>query len=374
MSGQRENRIDLLRGLSLLFIFVGHAEFTFSQTFQHARGFSDASEIFVLLSGMSAALAYFRPSTGLQLERPWKRALRLYFVHLLLFAIMAFEGAIALHVFHDAAWAIDMVDFWREPWQHSFEALSLRYMPGNLDILPMYVVLLLLAPFVFVLHERSLPLLLCLSVLVWIAAGLGHINFVNVALEGHAWYFDPLSWQLIFIIGICLGIRMKRGLPVLPYNRVVFVAAALFALAAIPANLVIYLGVAESPFGSLHHELVSKTNGGPLRIINVLAILYLAWNIRAVKRAADHPSLQLLCAAGRHSLPVFSVGILLSFCAMVIMNVHPQAPLSVQLCMLGIGCAIQLALAAFLEKRKTARKAGGQSQTSAAPTDFSAAR
>jgi hypothetical protein len=48
MNGERENRIDLLRGLSLLLIFIGHAEFTFSPTFQQSRGFCDASEIFVL--------------------------------------------------------------------------------------------------------------------------------------------------------------------------------------------------------------------------------------------------------------------------------------------------------------------------------------
>lgn len=364
MNGQRENRIDLLRGLSLLLIFIGHAEFTFSLTFQHSRGFSDASEIFVLLAGMSSALAYYRPDAGLRLERPWKRAFRLYIVHLLLFAIMATVAAVALGVFDQAGWAVDMTDFWRDPFQHGLQALSLSYMPGNLDILPMYVVLLLFAPLAFLLHDWSKGALLGLSCLVWFVAGLGHINLPNAALEGHVWYFDPLSWQLIFVIGICLGVRMKRGQSILPYNGSVFAAAAVFAIAAIPINLAVHLGVLEPPFGDLHHQLVSKTNGGPLRIVNVLAILYLAWNIPIVKTVADHPAMRLLCIAGRHSLPIFSAGVLLSFCAVVLMKINPEMPLVVQLLVLVTGCFIQLAIGRILETRKTARTAIASHQSS----------
>lgn len=355
MGSQRENRIDLLRGLSLLLIFIGHAEFSFSTTFQHSRGFSDASEIFVLLAGISAALAYYRPDTGLQLERPWKRALRLYLVHLLLFAIMAVIAAFVLTVFDDAARAVDMTDFWRAPLFHSLEALPLSYMPGNLDILPMYVVLFLAVPFIFVLHDWSKAGLLAGSFTLWIVAGLGHINFPNTALKDDVWYFDPLSWQFIFTVGVCLGVRLKSGLPMLPYYRAVFAAAAAFALVAIPLNLAIHLGVVQSPFGALHHELASKTNSGPLRIINVLAILYVVWSMPSMKALSNHPSMRLLCIAGRHSLPIFATGVLLSFCAVVVMKLNPDTPLSQQLAMLVVGCGIQLAIGWVFEKRKRAR-------------------
>lgn len=357
MSRQRENRIDLLRGLSLLLIFIGHAEFTFSMTFQHSRGFSDASEIFVLLAGISAALAYYRPNAGLQLERPWKRALRLYLVHLLLFAIMAAIAAVVLRTFDDAARAVDMTDFWRAPLFHGLEALPLSYMPGNLDILPMYVVLFLAVPFIFVLHDWSKVGLLACSCMLWIVAGLGHINFPNTALKDDVWYFDPLSWQLIFAIGVCLGVRLKTGQPMLPYHRTVLAAAVAFALAAIPLNLLIQLDIMQSPFGVLHHELVSKTNSGPLRIINVLAILYIVWNVPAMKALADHPSMRLLCIAGRHSLPIFATGVLLSFCAVVVMKLNPDTSIVVQLLLLAIGCGIQLAIGWGFEKRKRARNA-----------------
>jgi hypothetical protein len=228
----------------------------------------------------------------------------------------------------------------------------------------MYIVLLLFAPLAFLLHDWSKGALLGLSCLVWFVAGLGHINLPNAALEGHVWYFDPLSWQLIFVIGICLGVRMKHGQSILPYNGSVFAAAAVFAIAAIPINLAVHLGVLEPPFGDLHHQLVSKTNGGPLRIVNVLAILYLAWNIPIVKTVADHPAMRLLCIAGRHSLPIFSAGVLLSFCAVVLMKINPEMPLVVQLLVLVTGCFIQLAIGRILETRKTARTAIASHQSS----------
>ncbi|WP_438749794.1 OpgC family protein [Pararhizobium sp. O133] len=354
MSGQRENRIDLLRGLSLLLIFIGHAEFTFSQTFQQSRGFSDASEIFVLLAGMSSALAYYRPDMGLQMERPWRRALRLYFTHLMLFVFMAMVSSLVLAVFHEAVWDGAMSEFWQNPLLRGIQAISLLFMPGNLDILPMYVLLLLLAPFVFVLHDRSRIALLAVCGAVWLLAGLGHVNFPNVALADRSWYFDPLSWQLIFVIGICLGIRLKRGETVLPYTRPLFIAAAVFAVAAIPANLAVHFAPIDGTTGNLLHQMVSKTNEGPLRIINVLAILYLAWNTGWVKKASNHPSMRLLCIAGRHSLAIFASGLLLAFCVMVLMKVVPGISLAAQLLLLVGCCAIQLAIGQWLEARKQA--------------------
>jgi len=354
MSGQRENRIDLLRGLSLLLIFIGHAEFTFSRTFQQSRGFSDASEIFVLLAGMSSALAYYRPDAGLQIERPWRRALRLYFTHLTIFAVMAVVSALVLAVFHETVWNGAMAEFWQNPLLRGTQAISLLFMPGNLDILPMYVVLLLFAPFAFVLHDRSRMVLLAVCGAVWLLAGLGHVNFPNVALPDKTWYFDPLSWQLIFVIGICLGIRLKRGEMVLPYSKPLFIAAAVFALVAIPANLAIHFAPLEGRIGNLLHQMVSKTNEGPLRILNVLAILYLAWNIGWVKKAANHPSMRLLCIAGRHSLPIFASGLLLAFCVMVLMKVEPGLTLAEQLLLLVGCCGVQLAIGQWLEARKQA--------------------
>lgn len=352
MGIQREVRIDLLRGITLLLIFIGHAEFTFSATFQHSRGFADASELFVLLAGMSSALAYYRPNAGLSLSRPWRRAWRIYLAHLLLFLIMAaFASLLAIEYAHTSA-VSDMIGFLNEPIRRAVQSMLLAYMPGDLDILPMYIVLMLWVPFVFLLHDRSIALLIGLSTLVWFVAGRGHVNLENLALESGRWYFDPLSWQLIFTIGVVLGIRIKTSRDPLPYDRRLFLLAAGFAIIAIPLNLAFFLGWLQPPYPGFYKELISKTNSGPLRIADALAILYLAWNLDVVKKAAGWFWLRPVSMIGRHSLPIFSMGIVLSTSATVYMDLNPNAPLLAQMIILIAGCAAHLVLGWLLEQRR----------------------
>ncbi|TNM65909.1 OpgC family protein [Aliirhizobium smilacinae] len=352
MGIQREVRIDLLRGITLLLIFIGHAEFTFSATFQHSRGFADASELFVLLAGMSSALAYYRPNADLSLLRPWRRAWRIYLAHLLLFLIMAAFASMVAIEYADTSVVEYVSGFLADPLWRGIQALLLVYMPGDLDILPMYIVLMLWVPFVFVLYDRFPLLLVGISAALWVIAGLGHVNLSNLAQEGGHWYFDPLSWQLIFTIGVVLGIRIRTGRDPLPYNRMAFALAAVFAILAIPMNLAYFLEWAQLPYQGFYRELVSKTNSGPLRIVDALAILYLAWNLDIVKKAARLSWLRPVSMIGRHSLPIFSIGIVLSASASVYMDVNPHAPLGVQMAILFAGCAIHLALGWFLERHR----------------------
>ena len=55
----RDHRIDFLRGLALVMIFINHIPGTAYESYTSRNfGFSDAAEGFVLISGISAALAY----------------------------------------------------------------------------------------------------------------------------------------------------------------------------------------------------------------------------------------------------------------------------------------------------------------------------
>ncbi|OQP83902.1 hypothetical protein BTR14_21420 [Rhizobium rhizosphaerae] len=352
----REHRIDLLRGLSLLLIFAAHARFGFSDRLQHARGFADAADLFVLLAGVSAALAYGRLAFADGVRAAGRRALVLYETHLLLVALFLSASLLLAPFEPRYEAALELADFWSAPVLRLAEAALLVFLPGNLDILPIYILFLLAAPALFWLRRRSLPLLLLGSAMVWLVSGLARVNLPNFALPEQAWYFDPLSWQFLFVIGIVLGDRLKAGRPMLPFHPLVFAGAALFCLIAAPMSLSVSEGWIAPPFGSLYHLLVSKTNCAPLRIVNVLALLYLAWNIRLVATLADHPICRPLVAAGRHSLPVFALGILLSAAAEGAM-MAPQAPsLLSQLAMLVLGCALQLVLALRLERRRLARR------------------
>ncbi len=93
----RDIRLDLFRGLALWFIFVDHIPTNVVSWFTVRNyGFSDATEIFVFISGYTAVIAYARM---MQREgwvraaaRVYRRVWQLYVAHILLF--MAFAAQI----------------------------------------------------------------------------------------------------------------------------------------------------------------------------------------------------------------------------------------------------------------------------------------
>jgi hypothetical protein len=85
LSRRRDPRIDFFRGLALVMIFINHIPDTVPGLYTSRNfGFSDAAEGFVLLSGISAGLAYSpirSANRGLANRfRPWRRAFTLWWV------------------------------------------------------------------------------------------------------------------------------------------------------------------------------------------------------------------------------------------------------------------------------------------------------
>src|SRR5690606_13582165 len=76
--------------------------------------------------------------------------------------------------------------------------------------LPLYLTLLLVTPLLIWVGMRRPYLLLAASVLVWLLAGQFRINLPNYPNPG-GWFFNPLSWQIIFVLGLLTGIFLKRG-------------------------------------------------------------------------------------------------------------------------------------------------------------------
>ena len=356
MGGTRETRIDLIRGLSLLMIFVGHATFVFSEAFQQSRGFSDASELFVMMAGMSAALAYFplaRPfSFRATAAKTLRRAGKLYGIHVALVLVLLLASCAPVLKNNPAIMAtFGLTDFWRDSTHLLGEVLLLQFMPGDLDILPLYVLLLAIIPVVFWLYERSAWLLGAMAAGLWLVAGAGHLNLVNLALPTGSWYFDPLSWQLIFTLGILAGIQVKRGQNPFPYHRGLFALALTLVLVAIPLNLLIHFHFTGISGSAAYHALTSKTNNGLLRLLNALAIVYVVWNVEAIRRIDPRGMLRPIYAAGRNSLPTFVSGLVLSLMIAALMASGIAVPIALQLLMLVVGCAAQLAIALYADER-----------------------
>src|SRR5260221_10467901 len=153
--GARELRLDLFRGLALWLIFIDHVSPDLLTWFTiRSYGFSDAAEIFIFISGYTAALVYgramFESGFLIATARILRRVWQIYAMHVLLFAILVAEVSYVAIVMEKPFYAQEMeiTDFLKQPGISMGQALLLRYRPLNMDVLPLYIVLMFFLPLI----------------------------------------------------------------------------------------------------------------------------------------------------------------------------------------------------------------------------------
>ena len=171
----RDLRVDFFRGVALWWIFIDHIPANWVARFS-LRNFAlcDATEVFVLLAGYAAGIAY-----GRSMDRHgWvfagadvlRRAWVLYIAHIFLFVVFSAQVSYS-------ATMLDRSDYLEEihidaladaPYRAMLEALLLVYQPAYLNILPMYIALLALFAVVMPLLRAPL-LLLAMSFSAYVA-------------------------------------------------------------------------------------------------------------------------------------------------------------------------------------------------------------
>ena len=153
--GERELRLDLFRGLALWLIFIDHLPPNILTWFTIRNyGFSDATEIFIFISGYTAAFVYGRAmiesgfvvATARILRRVWQ----IYVAHVFLFTIFLAEISYVATSFENPLYTEEMgiMDFLKQPDVTIVQALLLRFRPVNMDVLPLYIVLMLFLPLI----------------------------------------------------------------------------------------------------------------------------------------------------------------------------------------------------------------------------------
>ncbi len=321
-SNQRDLRLDFFRGVALIFIFVDHIpENIFSYFTLQSVGFYDAAEVFIFISGFTAAIVYGQRLAAkgalYASAQVWRRAWQLYVAHVFLFVIFIAEVSYTVMTFNNPMYNEEMRvgDFLSEPHVAVIKALLLQFQPTFLDILPLYIVMLLIFPAVLI-GLRYRPLLVLIpSFLVYLAVQVFGIS-VPAYPEGNVWYFNPLAWQFLFVLGAVLGHASARGRGFPWFRETTIAVAVAIAFAALVIRLSwTFGGLWEGFPGLLLKELwpVNKNNLSPIRLIPFLAaiVLVAAWvppQARFLRAAASRP----LVLAGQQSLEVFCLGILLS--------------------------------------------------------------
>jgi hypothetical protein len=333
---ERELRLDLFRGLALWLIFIDHLPPNVL-TWLTIRnyGFSDATEIFIFISGYTAAFVYGRAMRErgylIASARILRRAWQIYVAHIFLFTIFMAEIAYVAATFDNPLYAEEMniLDFLKQPDVTIFQALLLKFKPVNMDVLPLYIVLLLLFPPALALLMWQPAFALAASALLYVLTW--NFDWNLPAYPNGVWFFNPFAWQLLFVFGAwCALGGAKRLAPVLQSRTVLAVAIAYLAFA-----FVITLTWYVEPLGRLVPNWLSewmypidKTNLDVLRFAHFLALA--AVTVRFVPRdwpGLKSPILQPAIRCGQHSLEIFCLGVFLAFAGQFVISEYSGGPL-----------------------------------------------
>jgi hypothetical protein len=320
----RDPRLDFFRGVALVCIFIDHIPGnSWSRFTLHRLGFSDASELFVFVSAYTAGLVYMSLATREGLwavtRRAWRRALQVYGVHVLLLAVTSVLAGWLSRSLRDPQFikGLNVRPLLQQPAESAWGVLALSVQPVFMNILPLYVVLMVALPLMLWLLRTTPLLTLILSFEIYAAVRLLPASWVSNPV-GTDWAFNPLAWQFLFVIGVALG-AAARGLPLrLPRSAWTLWASALYVLGALLVGAEKWSVDGTSLplpgwMQTLFFPLMERANLSLWRLGHLLALACLASAALPIgSRLLDTAPARLLRLYGRHSLLLFSVGVVLS--------------------------------------------------------------
>lgn len=375
----RDLRLDFFRGLAMFIILFAHTPGNLVTLWIPARwGFSDATEIFVFCSGMASAIAFggafARVGWFLGTARVVFRVWQVYWAHVgLFFATLAATVYLTdLDITGQNYWG--QLNLWpifveSDKWENADILLSfmtLRYVPNYFDILPMYMIVLLLMPLIMALARFDKRLVAAFVIGVWLLAqdallqaiGLGawHLEFPAEPWTERSWFFNPFGWQLIFFTGFAF---MRGWLPKPPVTPALFALAAVVVIAAIPlSNIGVRVLELEwaTDWRKANAALFDKSDFAILRYVHFLSLAYICWvlagdqgkNLLAsgsnVLSGLWAGLLAVILKVGQQSLAVFVFSMFIARILGFVMDVIGREVI-VTLAVNLVGCALLIAVA-----------------------------
>lgn len=353
MPAGRDLRLDLFRGIALWLIFLDHIPSNVvSWLTIRNYGFSDATEIFVFISGYTAAFVYGREMDDrgvvVASARILKRAWQIYVAHIFLFVVYMAEIAYVAATFDNPLYSEEMgiFNFLKQPDVTMIQAMLLKFKPANMDVLPLYIVLLAGFPPMLWLLLRRPTLALVASVGLYALTWRFDWNFP--AYPNGTWVFNPLAWQLLFVFGAWCALGGAQRIAPFARSRLVLGLAAAYLVFAFAIALTWYIPHAASYIPRWFSEWmypIDKTNLDVLRFAHFLALA--ALTVRYVPRdwiGLSSPLTRPAILCGQHSLEVFCLGVFLSFAGhFAMVEISDGIGMQVLISLLGIAAMVATA-------------------------------
>jgi hypothetical protein len=325
----RDLRLDLFRGIANWAIFLDHIPDNIVNWITTRNyGFSDAADLFVFISGYTASFVYARMMIDrgfiVGATRLFKRVWQLYVAHIILFVIYIVAIAFLARRFMDSELINEfnvagLVD-------HATETLGqgllLKFKPVNLDVLPLYIVLMGFFPPVLWMMLRQPDLTMLASIALWLSAR--HFGWNFNAYPAGSWYFDPYCWQVMFIFGSwCALGGAKKAAFIINSKAALYLGVAYLVFA-----MIMTFAGKFSDFGALFPNWLysafnpnDKTFMAPYRFIHFAVVAMLV--VRFVPKTwsgLEWKGFDPAIVCGQQSLAVFCVGVFLSFVAHFVLS------------------------------------------------------
>lgn len=361
---KRDLRLDLFRGLANWLMFLGHVSISVLAWFSFRNyGFSDGADLFVFISGYTSALVFGRRMLEggfvFGATRLLRRVWQIYAAHILLFVIYL----ASVHFLSTRFNAPDLIDRFNvapllnAPVETITQGLLLRYKPLNLDVLPLYVVLMGAFPPVLWLMLRHRNWVMLGSVLLYLAARQFSWNLPSY--PSGVWYFNPFAWQLLFVLGAWLALGGANTLHFLVRSRTVLVFGLAYLLFAAVMTLSGLIPELQKFFPRVLFETFNpndKTNLAPYRFLHLAVLIILGARFIPIDAAGLQAAIwKPLVKCGQQSLEVFAVGIYLSFIGYFVLQITSSGIIAQLLVGIG-GISIMTAVAYYRSWSKRVEK------------------
>jgi len=318
------NAVDFWRGFALVTIFINHIPGVYLDKFTHRNlSLSDSAELFVFLAGWSLRHVVGRPEdptpTHQLIFRLGGRAITIYAAHMtivmLAIAMLAASARILenplLLDWHNAAAVFN------DPVNAHIGLVLLSHQLGYFDILPLYVVLMLFAPLIALIHRSAPGLLVPLSLAIYLSALVFQITVPTWPTQGQ-WFFNPLCWQAVFVLGFAMSRERGPG----GWVRTNISWIRLVALPIVIGGIImVWLRWWPDPTSVPEPKLLfiaGKTFVTPIRLIQFMALIAVFSALYPAIVMAAPRAVHFLSMLGRNSLQVFCAGSVLSLAGQIL--------------------------------------------------------
>jgi len=362
------NAIDFWRGIALITIFINHVPGIYYSRFTHANySLSDSADLFVFLAGWSLRLLVGRPG---RLKATWYLVLRLLSRALELYAAQILITMIAIAMLATSATVLDnpLLLEWHnaaavfyDPILTHIGLAALTHHLGYFDILPLYVVLMTMAPIFAVIDRYAPNWLLPISLALYLITLSVPLPVPTWPVDGQ-WFFNPLAWQLVFVLGFVMA--REDGVGGIVRRHIVPIRWMALPIVAVSAY-VVWNGLWPDPTRMPRPVLLfisDKTYVTPMRVIQFLALIaVVSVTYPYIKRWASW-LVEFSSMLGRNSLIVFCVGSLLSLAGQITRFVY-RGDITIDTVVVILGIAIMAFSAWLPEWREQVRsRSSGQPQ------------